>query len=343
MVLGHCYGVLPAALKTQLHWLKDFPLLLFTNGRAAVMVFFVLSGFVLALPWCTGRAPSYGAFVLRRICRIYIPFAATVILAAVLLATAPQVAAGTADWAERTWGGVKLAPDMLAGHFLMTGIWPHIVLDTPIWSLVHEMRASLVFPLLILLCAKTMRGVACAILLAAASTAAVKMYGGFRDFPIITDDFLATVLATLYVLPAFMLGILMAQHRAAMVEGLQKLPAVGRAALWVTTLGVFCLVHSFDNGVLMMIASGMLIALVLSSEKAGRVLALAPLRWMGRVSYSLYLVHVPVLFALVLHLRGHMGYGTIILMAIPAILITAELMCRFVEMPSMKLGKKLTN
>src|SRR5215469_12405483 len=48
-------------------------------GGSAVILFFVLSGFVLALPFVDGNTPSTSAFIVRRVCRIYIPYAVALI------------------------------------------------------------------------------------------------------------------------------------------------------------------------------------------------------------------------------------------------------------------------
>src|SRR5215471_18879899 len=46
----------------------------FQNGPAAVMLFFLLSGFVLSLPVWRGKPQRYSVFIVRRICRIYLPY-----------------------------------------------------------------------------------------------------------------------------------------------------------------------------------------------------------------------------------------------------------------------------
>src|SRR6201991_2264243 len=47
--------------------------------RIAVVLFFVLSGFLLAKPWVSGRAPSLGRYALRRFARIAPAYWAAVI------------------------------------------------------------------------------------------------------------------------------------------------------------------------------------------------------------------------------------------------------------------------
>ena len=60
--------------------LRDFQIGLIAAGREAVVFFFVLSGFVLSVPYAGPRAPRYGKFLAKRMCRIYPPFAAAVLI-----------------------------------------------------------------------------------------------------------------------------------------------------------------------------------------------------------------------------------------------------------------------
>ena len=49
-------------------------------GTEAVMLFFVLSGFVLSLPTVNGRPQTYFTFLIRRIFRIYVPYLAALLV-----------------------------------------------------------------------------------------------------------------------------------------------------------------------------------------------------------------------------------------------------------------------
>jgi len=87
VVLCHATNVLPGVYDDphRSWWLTQTPLALLRAGHAAVIFFFVLSGFVLTLPFLKGPV-SYPSFLARRICRIWIPYA-TAMVAAVCCAT----------------------------------------------------------------------------------------------------------------------------------------------------------------------------------------------------------------------------------------------------------------
>jgi peptidoglycan/LPS O-acetylase OafA/YrhL len=50
------------------------PLFAVFAGHEAVMLFFVLSGFVLSLQFLKGKPVDYGSFAIKRIFRIYVPY-----------------------------------------------------------------------------------------------------------------------------------------------------------------------------------------------------------------------------------------------------------------------------
>ena len=64
VILTHCSSMMPVELRSQLDGpIWSILLRLFTNGSAAVIIFFVLSGYVLAMPFFRGTPPSYPRFV----------------------------------------------------------------------------------------------------------------------------------------------------------------------------------------------------------------------------------------------------------------------------------------
>src|SRR5579863_5158061 len=95
VVFHHCLVVFPAfwlvnqknevIASPAIWWIAYTPIHLLWGGLEAVIVFYVLSGFVLAMPLLRSNAPSYSAFTVKRLCRIYIPYAGSALMAALLL------------------------------------------------------------------------------------------------------------------------------------------------------------------------------------------------------------------------------------------------------------------
>src|SRR5689334_13859151 len=134
-------------------------------GYAAVDIFFVLSGFILAQVYGVMRAGQLPMFWLRRICRIYplhLAVMATVPLA-ILVASALRGAAHPSDWIS--FGAVTL---LLQSFLLDDSPW-----NPPSWSLGVELLCYAIFPLTIRFLARApgllLVGVAMALALAEAA------------------------------------------------------------------------------------------------------------------------------------------------------------------------------
>jgi peptidoglycan/LPS O-acetylase OafA/YrhL len=83
-----------------------------------------------------------------------------------------------------------------------------------------------------------------------------------------------------------------------------------------------------------------LVVTALGSPGAGSALSRAVPRWLGRVSFSLYLVHVPVLMTLG-YLWGEAAWPAVLAVGIPASLLLAECFTRLVETPSHRLALRV--
>lgn len=321
-------------------WLKYTPLrLLVSSGPPAVVLFFALSGFVLSLPFLRARRqPGYAEFAVKRVCRIWPPFAYAVLVSAVLYALVqPSPIPALSAWFNEVLWTRPLSADYIARNLLMTGLHDDMTLDLVMWSLVHELRISLIFPILFLLtrrwpaatlAASLLGGVACTAALAGADAANLAM--SLVD----TGRFVAL----------FVAGILIAGNMEAIRGAVGRLPSWAIPAAWIVGIGLLLApgpsVFAYYNFV-WGLGAVLLLAVVVGSPASDRVLSAPPLVWLGKVSYSLYLIHVPLLVAAV-----HLTYGRVPLaVTIPAVIVAsllcAELMHRFVELPSIRLGRML--
>jgi peptidoglycan/LPS O-acetylase OafA/YrhL len=117
---------------------------LFTDGRSAVVLFFVLSGYVLSMPYWRGRQLPYGLYLVRRFCRIYLPFAAAATISILGAAIFHKTRLPLTAWFDQTWH-TPITPHMLMKQFFMV---PMNDFNTAFWSLTYEMQMSIVVPLL---------------------------------------------------------------------------------------------------------------------------------------------------------------------------------------------------
>jgi peptidoglycan/LPS O-acetylase OafA/YrhL len=65
-------------------------------------------------------------------------------------------------------------------------------------------------------------------------------------------------------------------------------------------------------------------------------------RYLGRLSFSLYLVHVPVILALTILTHGTLSLPLLILIVVPVSIALADVFDRLVTAPSANLGHRLT-
>jgi peptidoglycan/LPS O-acetylase OafA/YrhL len=304
------------------------------NGRSAVTLFFVLSAFVLSAN--VARADlspaSYAEFVTRRLFRI-IP-ALWVALAFALLVLPQQ---------RGLIGLVKV--------FALLDVSPIPVT----WTLVLELAACLVFPLM-LVAVRQMGMVA-----QLCGLALICWIMRYAPPPVHYGQ-------VVYDLPllAFYLGLIVPTVGRALIAALS--PAVAHALLAVALLtyvspdplrtiaafkpdlipGSGLLIEVYIMKIGLPLACWYGIAWVLYGEHrlASAVLNSRPLRCLGRTSYSLYVLHPPVLALLAAHLGAHAAgpysrLGLSIATVIPVTLLLSALSYRYVEMPGIAAGRRL--
>lgn len=321
-------------------WLKYTPArILVSSGPSAVVLFFVLSGFVLSLPFLRdGWLASYSGFAVKRVCRIYLPFLATILISAALCALIqPQPMPTLSHWFNTVQWDQPLTLGYVGRNLAMTGLTPDMTMDLVMWSLVHELRISLIFPLLFLLTRRwpvasmagsLVLGVICTEAMASHEATSVPM--SFLD----TGRFVFL----------FTAGILVAGWVDRLRAALSRLSTPATAGLWF--LAIMLLVSpgptvyryfDFAWGV----GAIMLLILATASTSAQRALTARAPVWLGRVSYSLYLIHVPLLIGAVHLTDGVLPLWVTMLLAVLASLVCAELMFRWIEVPSMRVGRTL--
>lgn len=273
-------------------WLSHSPLKLLTAGPESVIIFFVLSGFVLTLPVLSPRPFDWMAFFPRRIVRIGVPVVASLVLAAALALLVPQIPRhGTSAWIQETsvypvtFQSFVLNLDPLnIGHFL----------NNPLWSILWEMVFSMSLAVFVGLAVILKRVWP----LALAAVVAVTAVG------------MNTTAASFHYLPAFFVGALAAVllpriHRLGERVSSWRLGGI----LWFTALvgALLLLIVTWLTpatlppaltsalGGLQPVAALIILVCCLEWSPLSRLLSTRAFRWAGMISFSLYLVHVPII------------------------------------------------
>jgi peptidoglycan/LPS O-acetylase OafA/YrhL len=318
-------------------------------GSEAVILFFVLSGFVLSLPAVNGKPQSYPAFLIRRIFRIYIPYLAAIAASVAGAFWLHGVATTKSRWFSGCWSE-PVSWRLVLQYVVFVGVFETQQFDSPIWSLVHEMRISLIFPLL------------CEFVLRLKSKWSFVIAGGLTISALVVEKrpfHVNPLMAdSLHYAGIFVLGIFLARERNMLGiwfrsrNGLTK-GLLGIWFLWLYRFAAPLLVAHigvvlpnflfFISQWLTALGAGGLIIISLNSVAWKHVLMWRPIHFLGQISYSLYLWHFVVLLYCI-----HLFYGKVPLWAILCLVsvlsvFVSWLSYRWIEIPSMNLGRRLSN
>jgi peptidoglycan/LPS O-acetylase OafA/YrhL len=326
-------------------WISVTPLRLLFCGHAAVGVFFVLSGFALMKSLEGPRRQGYLPFIVRRIFRIYPPYALVILVAALASWLIRPDAIPGRDWINEYWR-TPVTFGLVLGHLGMIATGGYFTsLNSSMWTLVHEMRISMVFPLLAVFAVRA-PGRTLAAALAVFALLSINHLTAAATAPIPWPALKAVVLSILQSLRYclfFVFGILLARRPAFL-----QLPPVNRpwlrAALWAVPFVLLAIPYTAGYVELCYaIGAWMLLDLCMRSPAARGLLRHPTLLWLGKVSYSLYLTHLVVLIAAVYLLHRLLPIAAILALVVVLALVAAELLNRTVELPSSALGKRLAN
>jgi peptidoglycan/LPS O-acetylase OafA/YrhL len=311
------------------------------GGYLAVDAFFVLSGFLitslLLAEWRADHTIRLTAFWARRARRL---------LPALFLVVVGVAA--YAAWLAPVDQLDRLRADALATlgysanwHFIFSGrgYFEQFAAPSPLrhtWSLAIEEQFYLLWPIVVLAWLRLRRGstrgllAACVVLGAASAVAMAVLVGPRGD---VSRVYYGTDTRAQALLVGAALGVLVHRRGVARSHGTRRV--VGSAAL-VGTVFTAWLWTSTDDTARWMYRGGYAVAaiavvLVIASVARpdvgplGRALSFAPIRWIGRISYGLYLWHWPVFVVCVRERMGITGTPLLLVrLAITFALATAS-------------------
>ena len=320
-------------------------------GRTGVTLFFVISGFLLSIPWLRAMQspdvamPSLKNYYAARVLRIVPLYYLAVFMACVV---------------SGSWGtgfkaftfqfvGFEISPFSVVWWTLVTEIQFYLVLPLLIWLLAGGGKRRLMFLLVLILWAGFY------------ITEVIYNPSGekFRSY-LLTKSLLGR-------LPAFLLGMLAAW----IFLKARALPIF--SANWVRVLGALAVMLAlYVNGVVLrhtvllgewksesnwhehhiyeaILWSVVLLVLVLTRPLFYRIITNSALAVVGKLSYSLYLWHVPILFYVIHPTKERIGVGfsesvLAYLLSFAALLLSlmaSLLTYRFIELPGLNVKRRL--
>lgn len=320
-------------------YLKWTPLRVIWAGHQAVILFFVLSGFALAHMWSEARPHRYLSFAVARVVRLYPPFVASLVVAIIGYALLER----TGHVWQKGWLNTAhpvVDRQMIIDHLKMIGSYDTSPINPPMWSIVHEMRISLAFPVIALaVYYLRFKAVILAVLLSVCiGLAALAGSPGWWPWPV-QDGLLTTHYATFFVVGAWFYS-----KRADLVARAESLTPNARIVWWIVALAIFA--YPFDNpwsmgarifGDLGSAVGAFLLMALSFTIKDGAIFRLG--HWLGKISFSLYLNHYVVMSAAMILLHDRFGSPAVWICTVAGAVSLAVVMNKVVEQPSQSLAR----
>ncbi|EKS73316.1 MULTISPECIES: acyltransferase family protein [Caballeronia] len=337
---------------TLTHWLQHVPWRAIAEGHSAVILFFALSGFALAMQVTGDSKPGFAEFIVKRVCRIYIPYLIAVLAAytAYCLLYRSNLS-WTGEWVNQAWHAGIDRRDLL-DHLYFVIPFSNSTLDPVLWSLVYEMRISLIFPILVVVVFAT--PVWFSVALSMCFSLAAFGYYHHLQRTLLDASIQGEWMPTIHYMSMFVLGALIARYREAISSKLGAYSARTLFGALLICLALYVLVgsitrHSISNDVLRSFADDWIIlpavtgilVLAIALRPFAAFLTARPLIFLGEISFSLYLLHCIVLLG-VLHYFGETYQGMSLIIAAVLILPVSIAGYYAVEKPSIRLGRYLT-
>jgi peptidoglycan/LPS O-acetylase OafA/YrhL len=253
-----------------------------TYGWVWVDLFFILSGFIMVHAHRKGAQSvrAYGAFLRKRLARIWPVHAVTLTFAMLVL--------GPAGWGypPSLWEHIRT--------FLLMHAWwnySHPIWNGPNWSLSAEWGAYVLFPLTFLLTRLTATRAAMALALTLAATVLAHLMLANKNMGVIVEC------ALLRAVPEFAIGVLLYRLREAGSSGISPPMLTNLAALATVVLTLLMAATGWRQGMWLTVPALAALVYGLSFGRGvlARFLSTPFMLFLGNISFSFYMVHYLVL------------------------------------------------
>jgi peptidoglycan/LPS O-acetylase OafA/YrhL len=302
------------------------------NPGVAVILFFVLSGYVLTLSLERAQRRGWAyAYAIRRLFRLFPPMWASLIatwccLAFVSLPDSwdPYSAFFTNAFGHQVSGRDAVKNAVLFEHRL----------NPVTWTMAVEFVGSAFVPVSIILVSRYGRRM---------------IWFALVVFCVVTLQTQPSNYAFHYIL-CFQVGVTLAMYRARLNSSDWFLsPGIllaigGGATIWA---GVVAAETPLDQRTLLNLGLALIILVAVLRGAASRILGTTYVRHVGRISYSLYLFHLPVLYLVgrLMAWQGFAGPGMashliVVLLSVAGSLLVANIGFFLFEQPAMALGRR---
>lgn len=306
----------------------DYPVIywLFKNGWQGVELFFVISGFILGLPFAKekihgGRKIKLKSYFMRRLTRLEPPY-----IVAMIIFFFMMVSSGENTFKELL---PSLASTLTYTHNLIYG--KTLYVTAVAWSLEIEVQFYLLAPLLasVFLLPKIMRRFV--------------MFAVIIGFPLLREHYWTETVTLYMFIEFFMMGFLLADlYLDEKKINFGKIPSL---LLGAASLGVLIYVsHSrtINHQLVYLLAIFIFYYLVFHNEFWKGVFSRPTITTIGGMCYSIYLTHTMIISFLNNHLHKYqifhyyvpsLLFNTVICVAL--VLVISGIFFKFIERPCM--------
>ncbi|MBT2759839.1 acyltransferase [Paenibacillus sp. ISL-20] len=328
------------------------PLRFLRGGHEAVIFFFVLSGFVLSLPFLKQTRKKYISFLTARVFRIYVPYISILILALLL-----YYATYSASMINNHWWSTPITMGELFRQLLLVPEFNDSAINPVVWSLTQEMRISIIFPLIIIAIMKFRWyiNITLGVFLSVLSLALNYFFPSTYLNPISTNYFY-----TLHYIGMFIVGALLALNKDKIVNSIKSSTRAHKYLLLLAGIIFYSYSGGIDKVLKKIFSSNqglpwmnliadwgitlgvaLIIISALSIVKLSNILKLRPFTFLGDISYSLYLVHAVILLSFIHLFQNSVALWQLELLVLIVVIPVAYLCYLFIELPSKRFGKIL--
>jgi peptidoglycan/LPS O-acetylase OafA/YrhL len=353
VLLSHAAGVFqwPASYFAIIYGWHGWPVIsILFNGKEAVAMFFILSGYVLAKPYVevktglsTPRKIFLPTFYLRRFLRIWPPWFVVFVIsifAKQFLFFNPATQPPTTKWFGIFWH-IKLTIVDFFRQCLFLQHDPARQLVSQDWSLGVELKGSALLPLFVI-CARR-KYVALIIPMAAS---------------------LLFFVGTGHYYVTFIIGVLLAQYDTYWIGRLARFGKWAKRLLFIGGLllyqGYEMANKIFDGSdsankygwLVTTFGCATILLCAFSSQRMQRMLNYRPVVFLGRISYSVYLLQLITILCLLPPLVAGLNqlgiiqppilFPVTVLTSVAVTIGLAAIMYRFVELPVINFSHRLT-
>ena len=342
VAFGHCYrtGIIGSALDPILHT----PFALIIAGDAAVLMFFVMSGFFIALPSANGKKQGYFDFLSKRALRIYLPYITAVFGAVIAfeLFQKPGGISGMSVWFNCLWQTPPTIETVLA-HVFMLGEFDANIYDPVLWAMVIEIRIALIAPFLVLFVLRF--GASISIIL----SLIISFVAFLASWRFGLNDIATAHCRTFSLLPPFIIGMALAFNKEKALNFINFLP---KFASFIVLFLAVCLmsaaywlgvgIATFSHYAILSFSAAIILTFAINGGFFAKSLSVKPLQFIGKISYSFYLWHFIVLLSLIYAFYGTIPNLLIFIIWLALITPVSWLAFKGIEEPSVKLLKKMS-